>query len=85
MPLPFGALAWFTATLMPATLTVVFRAPPVLAETVTVAVPTPLVPPLADAQVTVELDDHAHPVPAVTVSVVAAAWAGKLADAGDTE
>jgi len=79
-----AAAAWFTVTFWPATTTVVLRLAPPFAETVTVAVPEPVVAPLTDAHDELDDDVHAHPDVVVTNTVAVPEPNGKLSEVGDT-
>ena len=60
MPLPLDAPAWLTPTARPATVTLAFRAPLVLAATETVAVPEPVPDPDTAAHDTADDDVQAR-------------------------
>ena len=64
--------------------TVPLRLAPPLGETVTVAVPEPVVAPLTEAHVRPDEDVHAHPDVVVIDTVAVLEPAPTLSDAGDT-
>jgi hypothetical protein len=85
--LPFGAAAWLTLTLRPATTTLPLRADPVLAAMAkrTVPEPAPLATPLTVAHETFDDDVQAHPAVVVTLRFTNVAVAEVLTEPGDTE
>ena len=75
--------AWLTVTFLPATTTVALLLPPAFAATVTVAVPEPVLAPLADAQDEPDAV-QAQPLDVVTVTLFELAAEVKLRAVGDT-
>ena len=75
--------AWLTVTFLPATTTVALLLAPAFAVTVTVAVPDPVLAPLAAAQDEPDAV-HAQPLAVVTVTLFELAAEVKLSAVGDT-
>ena len=84
-PLPFGAAAWDTLTLLPATVIVTLRAPPFVLATVTVAGPEPVRAPATVAHDCGDADVHAQVDVVVTFTVPVPPVDAKLSEVGETE
>ena len=81
---PFGAPAWLTDTVLPATVTDPFRPPPLVEETLTVAEPDPEPAPATFSHCVEPAGVHAQPVLVVTETGAVPPAEVKLIEVGVT-